>query len=376
MELDRSKRTAEGLSIRRASRGDILRAAAERLGEPAEAGYRGGELLFLLAYGVETGDRSVLARAEKVLEKVSRDWEDAPLRDQALLAWSCLEASRCAGQLLHGEAGRRMADRLLDRRLPGGGFAGDGETVEAGDNGLAIAALALACRTLGEARYLRAAEDARIFLKTRLTTPEGQLCRFWRNRAASGQGTLEDYAFCLLGLLELYGAGFSAHCLRQAVSLGEKAEALLRDGGQRGKAGQGAAVLALGRLARLTGRRKYHGLSRDRDGAAAEAPDRGFALLEDLEELHPPRDLVCVSAEETPGWLSAVGGGRRLNTLVKTGGNSRGLERLAPYTASFPLPRRGQRLYLCRAGRCAPPVEDRRALERLVAEELMTVKKS
>ena len=78
-----------------------------------------------------------------------------------------------------------------------------------------------------------------------------------------------------------------------------------------------------------------------------------------------------------------VGGGRaglaarprRLNTLVKTDGNSRGLERLAPYTASFPLPRRGQRLYLCHAGRCAPPVEDRHALERLLAEARITVEK-
>ena len=225
----------------------------------------------------------------------------------------------------------------------------------------------------GGERYLRAAEDARIFLKTRLTTPEGQLRRFWRNRAASGQGTLEDYAFCLLGLLELYGAGFSASCLRQAASLGTEAESLLRGGGQRGEHGRGAASLALGRLARLTGRRKYHRQPRDRGDLAAEAPDRGFALLEDLEELYPPRDLVCVSAEDVPGWLPAAVGGRRLNTLVKTDGNSRGLERLAPYTASFPLPRRGQRLYLCHAGRCAPPVEDRNALERLLAEERITV---
>lgn len=376
MEVDQSRRAAErlegeNLSARRASRGDILRTAAARL---EEGGRGGGDLLFLLSYGVETGDRSALARTGEALERATRDWEDLPLRDQALLAWTCLEACRCTGRRLYGETGRKIADCFLERRrLPGGGFAEDGATVGAGENGLAIGALALAYRVQGGERYLRAAEDARIFLKTRLTTPEGQLRRFWRNRAASGQGTLEDYAFCLLGLLELYGAGFSASCLRQAASLGTEAESLLRGGGQRGEHGRGAASLALGRLARLTGRRKYHRQPRDRGDLAAEAPDRGFALLEDLEELYPPRDLVCVSAEDVPGWLPAAVGGRRLNTLVKTDGNSRGLERLAPYTASFPLPRRGQRLYLCHAGRCAPPVEDRNALERLLAEERITV---
>ena len=65
---------------------------------------------------------------------------------------------------------------------------GQGDGRRRGENGLAIGALALAYRVQGGERYLRAAEDARIFLKTRLTTPEGQLHRFWRNRAASRPG--------------------------------------------------------------------------------------------------------------------------------------------------------------------------------------------
>ena len=191
MEVDQSRRAAErlegeNLSARRASRGDILRTAAARL---EEGGRGGGDLLFLLSYGVETGDRSALAQTGEALERATRDWEDLPLRDQALLAWTCLEACRCTGQRLYGETGRKIADCFLERRrLPGGGFAEDGATVGAGENGLAIGALALAYRVQGGERYLRAAEDARIFLKTRLATPEGQLRRFWRNRAASGQG--------------------------------------------------------------------------------------------------------------------------------------------------------------------------------------------
>lgn len=235
------RRSGEGLAARRASRGDILRAAAERLREAPQA----GDPLFLLAYGVERGDRSALARAEEALGQLTRGWEGASLRDQALLAWACLEANRCTGQLLYGETGRRIVEFLLERRrLPGGGFAGDGAAAVAAENGLVIGALALAFRELGEQRYLRAAETARIFLKTRLTTPEGALHRFWRNRAVSGQGTPEDYGGCLLGLLELYGAGFFAPCLRQAAALGGPAAALLRSGtrGETAGACQGESL--------------------------------------------------------------------------------------------------------------------------------------
>ena len=75
MEVDQSRRAAErlegeNLSARRASRGDILRTAA-RL---EEGGRGGGDLLFLLSYGVETGDRSALARTGEALERATRDW--------------------------------------------------------------------------------------------------------------------------------------------------------------------------------------------------------------------------------------------------------------------------------------------------------------
>ena len=41
---------------------------------------------------------------------------------------------------------------------------------------------------------------------------------------------------------------------------------------------------------------------------------------------------------------------------------------LAPHTAELPIPRRGQMLYLCREGACAPPVGSREELERLLRE--------
>ena len=55
-------------------------------------------------------------------------------------------------------------------------------------NAMMIAALAKADRVLGEERYLKAAQSARLFLKTRLTQPDGRLWLRWRDREAASDG--------------------------------------------------------------------------------------------------------------------------------------------------------------------------------------------
>ena len=64
-----------------------------------------------------------------------------------------------------------------------------------------IAALAKAARVLGEEKYLRAAQSARLFLKTRLTAGDGRLRLRWRDRKKArpppGETTL-TYMNCLI----------------------------------------------------------------------------------------------------------------------------------------------------------------------------------
>lgn len=265
-------------------------------------------------------------------------------------------------------------------------------------NGLMIAALARAAQTLDRADYLRAAESARLFLKTRLTTPEGRLYLRWREREAAVEGQLDDYAFYVLGLLELYGANYAVSCLREAVKLTDKMVELFWDEAQGGfyrtahdgerliarqketydgalPSGNAAAAWALARLAGLTGRRRYGNLARRQiaflAGNMGEYPmGRCFGLLAMMEELYPSRELVCAAAEGVPAWLAGLSRRYGLRTVVKTWDNSRALERLAPYTAAYPIPASGETLYLCRGGRCAAPAEGREALERMLREEL------
>ena len=264
-------------------------------------------------------------------------------------------------------------------------------------NAMMIAALAKADRVLGREKYLKAAEAARLFLKTRLTTAEGRLWLRWRDREAAVDGQLDDYAFYCWALLELYETNFSASCLREAARLADQMAELFwdeQDGGfyrtaAKGErlivrqkdsfdagtpSGGGAAGLALAKLARLTGEERFRTLAEKQLAwLAGEARDypaaHCFALLAMMEELYPSRELVCVSHDRIPGWLSGVGEAYRMSILVKTPENSLALASLAPRTADYPIPASGEELYLCREESCAPPVDTIAALRDLLQEE-------
>lgn len=293
------------------------------------------------------------------------------------------------------EHGRECA-RLSDFRRRRARLHRD-DKVLTGWNAMTIAALAKACRVLGEEKYLRAALAARLFLKTRLTSADGRLWLRWRDRESAVEGQLDDYAFYCWALAELYETTFSTSCLREALGLAERMAELFPDEAGGGfyrtaadaerlivrqketrdgafPSGNAMAGLALERLARLTGQERLRELA-DRQlgwlaGEAERHPDAYCAsLLAMMEELCPRRELVCVSAEGIPAWLAETGERERLTVLVKTPENSRGLARLSPRTEPYPIPASGLALYLCREGACAPPVRSKEELERLLRED-------
>jgi len=85
-------------------------------------------------------------------------------------------------------------------------------------NGLMIAALAKAAQILDDPTYALAARRAADFVLTSLRRPDGRLLH--RFRGGPGiEGTLDDYAFMVWGLLELYETIFEAWYLRTALEL-------------------------------------------------------------------------------------------------------------------------------------------------------------
>lgn len=85
-------------------------------------------------------------------------------------------------------------------------------------NGLMIAALGKAAQILNEKRYAEAAKKAADFSLQRLRRSDGRLLHRYKDEAGI-IGNLDDYAFLIWGLIELYEAVFDAKYLKLALEL-------------------------------------------------------------------------------------------------------------------------------------------------------------
>ena len=97
-------------------------------------------------------------------------------------------------------------------------------------NGLMISAFARAHQVLGVAEYLETARRAADFILEHLYRKEtGRLLRRYREGEARFEGHLEDYAFLVMGLIDLYQAGSDIHDLKRSMELMEAAVDLFYD---------------------------------------------------------------------------------------------------------------------------------------------------
>ncbi len=96
-------------------------------------------------------------------------------------------------------------------------------------NGLMIASLAFGGRVLKEEKYIKSAQKSADFILTRMRTKEGRLLHRYRNGEAAISAFLDDYAFFIDGLLELYQATFHFPYLKEAVALAKDMIHFFRD---------------------------------------------------------------------------------------------------------------------------------------------------
>ena len=86
-------------------------------------------------------------------------------------------------------------------------------------NGLMIASLAKGARSLGEPLYAVAAAKAADFILEQMRDREGQLLHRYREGEARVTASLNDYAFLIWGLSELYETTFETRYLAAALEL-------------------------------------------------------------------------------------------------------------------------------------------------------------
>ena len=84
------------------------------------------------------------------------------------------------------------------------------------------ATMAKAGRVLGEPRFLEAAINAWLFVERELISDSGDLLHRYRDGEAAISGYLDDYAFLVSGLIELYETTFEVQYLVSAIDLQTK----------------------------------------------------------------------------------------------------------------------------------------------------------
>lgn len=86
-------------------------------------------------------------------------------------------------------------------------------------NGLMIAALAKGAQVLNESKYIQAAEKSANFILKNMRDKNGRLLHRYRDGDAGIKANADDYAFFILGLIELYEASFDVRYLQTALEL-------------------------------------------------------------------------------------------------------------------------------------------------------------
>jgi hypothetical protein len=86
-------------------------------------------------------------------------------------------------------------------------------------NGLMIVALSKGAQALNEPEYADAARKAADFLLKELRRKDGRLMHRYREGEAALPGYVDDYAFFVWGLIDLYEATFEARYLQEALTL-------------------------------------------------------------------------------------------------------------------------------------------------------------
>ncbi len=257
-------------------------------------------------------------------------------------------------------------------------------------NGLMIAALSKGASVLGRQDLAEAAAAAARFVLDRLRDGRGRLLHRYRDGEAAIAGMIDDYAFLIWGLLELYEADFDAVALKTALELADNTVNHFHDAKDGGffftaadgeeilyrqkesydgaiPSGNSVMMLNLLRLSRITGRQdleqKAIGVSRAFARNIAPIPSAYSQLMVALEFLEGPSLEIVVAgkpgATDTKEMLDAVRRSFLPNRVLlfrPQGAGSDAITAVAPYTKDMKAGKGGATAYVCRNYACAKPV--------------------
>jgi uncharacterized protein YyaL (SSP411 family) len=255
-------------------------------------------------------------------------------------------------------------------------------------NGLMAGALAQAYQVLDEPRYLHAAERCMDFVLGSMRQPDGRLFATYRLGRARHNAGLDDYAFAIGALIDLYEASFEPRWLREALALSQLVEQQFTDSESGGyfttgvdherliarlpsvhdgalPSGLGVHALNLLRLAAISGQqplaRRAEAALQAQAGLCQRYPHAFAQLLIALDfRLAPARQVVIAGAPEDPiaaEFLRRVRSSPRLQRVVVRATSDTDIG-LIPLAADKPAGPRGARAYVCLDFVCKAPVDE------------------
>jgi uncharacterized protein YyaL (SSP411 family) len=362
------------------------------------------QLMFLLRYWRRSGDAHALEMVETTLHAMRHAaiWDqkrfgfyrytvDAAWRephfekmlcDQAMLAMACLEAYQATHKPEYARTAREIFTYVLrDLRGPNGAFysANDSDERAARDekiltdwNGLTVAALASGAVILNDEAYAIAAKRAAGVVLAR-----GPL-QHQPGRAAY----LDDYAFIIWGLLNLYEATFDGRDLNRAIALEREsltrfrddagrfyltandAEPLLvrpRESGDGGlPSGNSVQLMNLVRLSRVTGDPIYDNAANDLLSTSGEEvsliPSASAHLMSAVDFFIGPSFEIVLAGEDVRPLRRAVFATFVPNKVVLRSGAD--VARIAPFTKLQKAIGGKATAYVCTNRLCRLPTND------------------
>ncbi len=269
---------------------------------------------------------------------------------------------------------------------------GTDDKVLASWNGLMITAMCKAYQVLDEPRYLDAARGAATYVLTGMRQEDGRLFATARHGRAHLNAILDDYAFMIQGLIDLYESDFDARWLREALALNEIVLEHFEDGEHGGfytvgdnhekliarlksqqdgaiPSGNGVQALNLLRLAELTGQGELakHAESTIRSiGNALNQYAPSFSQMVMAVDFvaAQPREIVIAGEPNHPAvraMLAEVRGRfypQRVVALASKGAD----DGLIPLLEGRSPSETGARAYVCQNYACQLPVDTAEAL--------------
>jgi len=269
-------------------------------------------------------------------------------------------------------------------------------------NGLMIAALAKGAQALAEPRYAQAAARAAGFLLSNLLTTRGGLYHRYRAGEAAIPGFLDDYAFLIWGLLELYEATFEAPYLEVALQLNQYMLRSFWDDSSGGfyftqvdhhdlpirrkevydgalPSGNSVALLNLIRLARMTGDSRWEEKALQTGQALSSMVGSSTAaytqLMVALDFLRGPSLKVVIvgrpGSPDTRALLTLLGRRFLPNKVVllrPPGEEGNQIVQISPFTRDYDWLGGKATVYICQDGHCYPPMTKPAEVERLLED--------